>query len=103
MFVSSVPSFLSVAMMSAANLPLASSSVVATLYSFLRANGISATLIAGLPIRSMFTQRPVPVMVPSLRRIWRCRREVDAATPITLPAEPRSSTAGMRRAIACTL
>ena len=52
MLVALVPSAVSVAMMSSANLPLASSSVVAALYSFFRANGISATLIAGtaLPV-----------------------------------------------------
>src|SRR5262249_14039544 len=58
MFVALVPSLVSVATMSSANRPLASSCVDAKLYSSLRANGISTVLIAGLPMRSTFTKVP---------------------------------------------
>jgi hypothetical protein len=58
MLVAFVPSACSPATMSPANLPFASSCGVAALNSSLRPNGMSAALMAGIPLRSSVTQRP---------------------------------------------
>ena len=52
-FVLLVPSAVSVATISPANRPAASSTGVALLYSFLRGKGISAVLTAGVAMRSI--------------------------------------------------
>ena len=109
MLVSLVPSALSVAIMSPANLPFASSVVSAKLYSSLRANGISATLIAGFPIRSMVVNPPVLVKLPSLAITVRRCLWVWKFTPMTFAPGladvncRRKYDVGMLSAIACTL